>query len=57
MKQFSEFIDAENYIKVKRKLYNEVIIIADGIKALNALNYIRDKPRYKKIIVYCDNYD
>ena len=42
-------------MKLKRKLYNEVIIITNGIKAENAINYIRDKPRYKKIIVYCDN--
>ena len=40
---------------MKRKLYNEVIIITNGIKAENAINYIRDKPRYKQIIIYCDD--
>ena len=46
---------SENYVRVKKKIHKEIIIIVDGEMVNDLLEYIKDKPRYKKIIIHCDN--
>tara|TARA_B110000285_G_C14487486_1_gene322402 strand:+ start:262 stop:474 length:213 start_codon:yes stop_codon:yes gene_type:complete len=56
VKHYQDLKVWELYLKKRKRLNKEMLIIVDSSRALEIIDYINDKPMYKSIIVFTDNY-